>query len=46
MIGVVIIAPNFLPLDSLTKFVLLIYDIILAIVFLLAAVRLDGEVNK
>ena len=45
MLGVVIIAPNFLPLNSLEDFFLLTYDIVSAIVFLLVAVRFDETLN-
>lgn len=43
MLGVVIIAPNFLPLDSPVRFLLLTYDLIFAIVFLIIAVFLDEK---
>lgn len=45
MLGVVIIAPNFLPVNNPENFFLLTYDIVSAIVFLLVAVRFDEALN-
>lgn len=45
MLGVVIIAPNFLPLNNPAKYLLLTYDSIFAILFLVLAVLLDEKVK-
>lgn len=44
-LALVVIAPSFIPLDSFSKFLTLLYDAGIGIIFLVTAVKLDEEIK-
>jgi len=44
-LGLIIIAPNFLPLNNIEKLWIFTYEVFFAIVFLVLAVKLDERVR-